>query len=67
MPATLIDGKKIAEQIKQEVKAGTDKLKAERGITPGLAFILVGENPASEAYVRMKGKGCEEMGMHAGL
>src|SRR6267143_1335327 len=65
MPATLIDGKKIAEQIKQEVKAGTDKLKAERGITPGLAFILVGENPASEAYVRMKGKGCEEMGFYS--
>ncbi|HYQ86087.1 MAG TPA: tetrahydrofolate dehydrogenase/cyclohydrolase catalytic domain-containing protein [Bacteroidota bacterium] len=65
MPATLIDGKKIAEQIKQEVKAGTDKLKAERGIPPGLAFILVGENPASEAYVRMKGKGCEEMGFYS--
>ena len=65
MAATLIDGKKIAEQIKQEVKAGTDKLKTERGITPGLAFILVGENPASEAYVRMKGKGCEEMGFYS--
>ncbi|TLY30505.1 MAG: bifunctional 5,10-methylene-tetrahydrofolate dehydrogenase/5,10-methylene-tetrahydrofolate cyclohydrolase [Ignavibacteria bacterium] len=65
MPATLIDGKKIAAQIKQEVKAGTEKLKADRRITPGLAYILVGENPASEAYVRMKGKGCEEMGFYS--
>ena len=62
MPATIIDGKAIAEQIKSEVKRETERLKRERGITPGLAFILVGENPASEVYVRSKGKACEEMG-----
>jgi methylenetetrahydrofolate dehydrogenase (NADP+) / methenyltetrahydrofolate cyclohydrolase len=65
MPATLIDGKKIASEIKNEVKLETDKLKASRGITPGLAFILVGDNPASQSYVQMKGKGCEEMGFHS--
>lgn len=65
MAAQLIDGKKIAEQIKTEVKAQTDELKRTKGITPGLAFILVGENPASQVYVRSKGKVCEEMGFHS--
>jgi len=65
MPASLIDGKKIAEQIRQEVKRETDALKSQRGITPGLAFILVGDNPASQAYVRMKGKSCEEAGFYS--
>ncbi|MBI1803581.1 MAG: bifunctional 5,10-methylene-tetrahydrofolate dehydrogenase/5,10-methylene-tetrahydrofolate cyclohydrolase [Ignavibacteriae bacterium] len=65
MSATIIDGKKIAEEIRQEVKRETDRLKSERGITPGLAFILVGDNPASQAYVRMKGKGCEEVGFYS--
>ncbi len=65
MSATIIDGKKISEEIKREVKLETEKLKAEKGITPGLAFILVGENPASQAYVRMKGKACEEMGFYS--
>ena len=62
MAATIIDGKAVAEGIRAEVRAGSDRLKASRGITPGLAFILVGEDPASQAYVRMKGKGCEEEG-----
>jgi len=65
MAATLIDGKKIADEIKQEVKRDTDSLKLKRGITPGLAFILVGDNPASQSYVRMKGKGCEEVGFYS--
>jgi methylenetetrahydrofolate dehydrogenase (NADP+)/methenyltetrahydrofolate cyclohydrolase len=65
MTAILIDGKKIAEDIKHEVKREAEKLKAEKGIIPGLAFILVGENPASQAYVRMKGKACEELGFYS--
>jgi methylenetetrahydrofolate dehydrogenase (NADP+)/methenyltetrahydrofolate cyclohydrolase len=65
MSASIIDGKKIAEGIKLEVKQETDRLKSERGVTPGLAFILVGDNPASQAYVRMKGKACEEMGFYS--
>jgi methylenetetrahydrofolate dehydrogenase (NADP+)/methenyltetrahydrofolate cyclohydrolase len=63
--AQRIDGKAIAEQIKQEVRAETEHLMQTRGITPGLAFILVGENPASQVYVRSKGKACEEMGFHS--
>jgi methylenetetrahydrofolate dehydrogenase (NADP+)/methenyltetrahydrofolate cyclohydrolase len=65
MPASIIDGKLIAEEIKTEVRRETEQLKKERGITPGLAFILVGENPASEIYVRSKGKACEEMGFYS--
>ncbi len=65
MSAVIIDGKKIAEQIKLEVKKQTEELKAKSGVVPGLAFILVGENPASKAYVRMKGKACEEMGFYS--
>src|SRR3970040_508380 len=62
MSATIIDGKVISDQIKDEVRQQTDRLKRERGITPGLAFILVGEDPASQVYVRSKGKACDEMG-----
>jgi methylenetetrahydrofolate dehydrogenase (NADP+)/methenyltetrahydrofolate cyclohydrolase len=65
MRATIIDGKKISEEIKIEVKRETELLKKERGITPGLAFILVGDNPASEVYVRSKGKACAEIGFHS--
>ena len=62
MSAQIIDGRAIAEQIRSEVRGGSEKLKASKGITPGLAFILVGENPASQVYVRSKGKACAEMG-----
>ena len=63
--AQLIDGKKIAEDIKRGIKLETQKLTEERGIIPGLAFILVGENPASQSYVKMKGKGCDEVGFYS--
>jgi methylenetetrahydrofolate dehydrogenase (NADP+)/methenyltetrahydrofolate cyclohydrolase len=65
MAARIIDGKAIAESVRAEVRQASDRLKASRGITPGLAFILVGEDPASQAYVRMKGKGCEEAGFYS--
>ncbi len=65
MPAQIIDGKKIAEEIRQEVKGLTETLAREKGIKPGLAFILVGNNPASEVYVSMKGRGCEEVGFYS--
>jgi len=58
----IIDGKAISEQIKAEIKIDVAKLKAEKGIVPGLAVILVGENPASQTYVGAKQKACEEAG-----
>lgn len=65
MAATIIDGRRIAEEIKAEVRLGTLSLRQTRGITPGLAFILVGDNPSSEVYVRSKGKACQELGFHS--
>jgi len=62
MTARILDGKVLSAQIKDEVAARVAALK-EKGITPGLAVILVGNDPASEIYVRNKGKGCEETGM----
>ncbi len=62
--ATLIDGTRIAKEIRAEVALSAAGLKA-RGITPGLAVVLVGEDPASAVYVRSKGKACEEAGMHS--
>lgn len=65
MPATIIDGKKIAGEIREEVRQGTIELERTRGIVPGLAFILVGDDPASQVYVRSKGKACDELGFHS--
>ena len=64
MAAKIIDGKAIAEQIKAEVSQAAREL-SQKGITPGLGFILVGDNPASQTYVRMKGKACEEIGFYS--
>ena len=64
MPAELIDGNAIAKSIRDEVTAEVAKLVA-RGIKPGLAVVLVGEDPASEVYVRNKGRFSEEAGMHS--
>ena len=58
----MIDGKAIAEVIRADLRPRLDGLRA-RGVVPGLAALLVGENPASRLYVRMKGQACEEMGM----
>jgi methylenetetrahydrofolate dehydrogenase (NADP+)/methenyltetrahydrofolate cyclohydrolase len=63
MTATIIDGKAIAEQVRAEVAQRVAALKAERGVTPGLAFVLVGDNPASVSYVRGKGQAAEEAGI----
>jgi len=64
MPAHIIDGSKIAEEIREELKKKISDLKSE-GVTPGLAVVLVGEDPASHVYVRMKGKACEELGLYS--
>jgi methylenetetrahydrofolate dehydrogenase (NADP+) / methenyltetrahydrofolate cyclohydrolase len=62
MTATFIDGTRIAEDVKQEVAAEVAKL-GTRGIKPGLAVILVGEDAASSAYVNMKARTCEQLGI----
>ena len=65
MAARLIDGKAIAEQINAETAAEISRLKSAHKFTPGLAVILVGENPASATYVAMKDKMCGRLGLHS--
>lgn len=65
MSATIIDGNAIAASIRQEVAAEAEILKTKYGIVPGLATVLVGEDPASQTYVRMKQRTTEELGMHS--
>ena len=64
MTAKIIDGKAIAQEVRAEWKVRADALKA-RGITPGLAVIIVGEDPASKVYVANKVKACAELGLHS--
>ncbi|MCX7981462.1 MAG: bifunctional methylenetetrahydrofolate dehydrogenase/methenyltetrahydrofolate cyclohydrolase FolD [Syntrophales bacterium] len=61
----VLDGKTLARQIEEELKPRVERLKRERGITPILATILVGDDPASATYVRMKGNACERVGMES--
>ena len=63
MSATIIDGKAVAERMRGEIADAAAKMKAEHGITPGLAAVLVGEDAASQTYVRMKRKACEKVGI----
>ncbi len=63
MTATVIDGKAFAAKVRAQVATHVDRLKADHGITPGLAVVLVGEDPASQVYVRSKGKMTVEVGM----
>ena len=60
----LIDGKQIAQQVHVETRAAVETLKA-KGITPGLAVVLVGDDPASRSYVRSKDKMSKELGIHS--
>lgn len=63
MSAQIIDGKKIADEIREELKVDLMQLR-EKNIIPGLAAVLIGEDPASATYVRMKKKACEELGIY---
>ena len=63
MAATVIDGKEFAARVRGQVATHVTRLKADHGITPGLAVVLVGEDPASQVYVRSKGKMTVEVGM----
>jgi methylenetetrahydrofolate dehydrogenase (NADP+)/methenyltetrahydrofolate cyclohydrolase len=64
LPADLIDGRAIAAQVRTDVAARAKKLLA-RGVTPGLAVVLIGDDPASAVYVRSKGRASEEAGMYS--
>src|SRR6516162_11416936 len=66
MPAQILDGSKIREQVFSELKDEMARL-ATQGIQPGLAAVLVGENPASQIYVKSKIAACEELGMASWL
>ena len=62
MPAQIIDGNQLAKQIRVDIATRVAILTA-KGIKPGLAVILIGEDPASQVYVRNKVKACEDVGM----
>lgn len=64
MSAQLLDGKLMSDELRARIAERVAALK-EQGVTPGLAVILVGEDPASQIYVRNKEKGCEQVGMHS--
>jgi len=65
MTAMVIDGKAIAAELRKEVAKGVEQLVATGTMPPGLATVLVGENPASQTYVRMKRKACAEVGIES--
>ena len=65
MAVQLIDGNAIAREVRSEVKVGVERLRAERGVVPGLATVLVGEDPASQVYVGMKNRDAGELGFHS--
>ncbi|MFQ5847542.1 MAG: bifunctional methylenetetrahydrofolate dehydrogenase/methenyltetrahydrofolate cyclohydrolase FolD [Candidatus Methylomirabilales bacterium] len=65
MPAQVVDGRAIAADIRREVRGEVRALSGAQGRPPGLAVILVGEDPASATYVRNKGKACEEVGIRS--
>ena len=64
MTAKIIDGKQVAAEMRAELKEKVAELKT-KGVTPGLAVILVGEDPASQSYVKAKEKACEEIGIYS--
>jgi len=65
MPAKILDGKQLAADMRADIAKQVAKLKAAKGITPGLGVILIGADPASTSYVTAKEKACEEAGMYS--
>ena len=61
----LLDGTRIGAEIRREVAGGVAALRRERGVVPGIAFVSVGDDPASRSYVAMKEKGCAEVGIRS--
>lgn len=65
LSALIINGTEIAQAVREEVALGVSDLKAKHGVTVGLAVVLVGDDPASAVYVRIKGRACEEAGIYS--
>ena len=65
MSAIILDGKAIAKRVQEEVAQAVVEMKNQHGVTPGLAAVLVGENPASQMYVKMKRNRCAEVGFES--
>jgi methylenetetrahydrofolate dehydrogenase (NADP+)/methenyltetrahydrofolate cyclohydrolase len=65
MTAEIIDGKALAAEIRSRIAVEAERLKREHGLVPGLATVLVGNDPASEVYVRNKGRAARELGFHS--
>lgn len=65
MSATIIDGTAISQSVRSEIAQQVTELERTQGVAPGLATVLVGEDPASQTYVRMKQKACQEVGIHS--
>lgn len=63
--AVIIDGKRVSAQIREQIAADTQKLLESSGVRPGLAVVIVGEDPASKVYVKNKKKGCEQVGFYS--
>ena len=61
----MIDGKKISAETREQIALDAQKLMAETGIRPGLAVVIVGDDPASHVYVKNKKKGCEQVGFYS--
>src|SRR5438128_9367614 len=67
MAAMLLDGKKLAQTMQGEIAAGVADMVQKTGARPGLAAVLVGDNPASQIYVRNKRKACQQVGIESWL
>jgi methylenetetrahydrofolate dehydrogenase (NADP+) / methenyltetrahydrofolate cyclohydrolase len=65
--ARIIDGKAVARHLRAEYASRVARLKSQHGVQPGIAVILVGDNPASQVYVRNKIRACQETGIHSEL
>ncbi len=63
--AILIDGKAVSANLREQIRTDCEKFQKQSGVTPGLAVIIVGDDPASQIYVRNKAKGCEQVGFHS--
>jgi len=64
-PAQVIDGRRIAAEVRSALQGEVQRLQRDRGVTPGLAAVLVGEDPASQVYVRNKIRACKEVGLYS--